>query len=52
MGEGSGFAGDFEFGEGLGHAGKPELGELIEHWMGQHCPFSLRVNGSSGVRGY
>ena len=41
LGEGRAFAGGFEFGKGLGHAGKPKLGELIEHRMGQQCPFSL-----------
>ena len=41
VGEGCAFTGGFEFGESLGHAGKPELGHLIEHRMGQQCPFSL-----------
>ena len=41
MGKCRAFARGFEFGKGLGHAGKPELGELIEHRMGQQCPFSL-----------
>jgi hypothetical protein len=50
MREGGPFAGGFEFGESLGYAGKPELGELIEHWMGQHCSFSLMVvAGSANV---
>ena len=41
MGKGRPFAGGFEFGESLGHAGKPELVQLIEHRVGQQCPFSL-----------
>jgi hypothetical protein len=41
MGQSCALAGGFEFGEGLGHAGKPKLGELVEHRMGQQCPFSL-----------
>jgi hypothetical protein len=42
MGQGCAIARGFEFGEGLGHAGKPELVQLVEHRMGQQCPFSLK----------